>query len=124
MDGMFFLTRSSKSRSPALAVYLRGGGSCTINGVADGAYGAYWCIGRDWNTYMKGFLTTAGSWRFRTPVLFKTTSSTRYWTTWDWWGYPISNWQTSNYWTDWSFQLGNIAGTKSVKVPVRSMPSL
>ncbi len=124
VDAMVLLVTSSHRRSPVMGVYVRAHQRYRITGVHDGVYGIYCCFGRDWNNYTKGFLETESRWRWRSPVAFNTTSSTRYWTTWDWWGYPISNWQTSTHWTNWTYNINRYYDHYVAKVPARKFPLL
>jgi hypothetical protein len=75
MDAMFILTRTSSPRTPVLAIYLRKRSSATVDRVPDGRYVAWDCMGRDWNAYTRGFLTTKEPSRWRDPLVFATKRS-------------------------------------------------
>jgi hypothetical protein len=102
IDAMVILTRTSSANAPVLAVYVREGSKTTVNNVPDGRYIVWHCIGRDWNTYMRDFLTTEEHSRWRDPLVFSTTSSTSYWSD-AYYNYS----QRHTGWTNWTLALGN-----------------
>jgi len=102
IDAMAILTRTSSPKAPVLAVYVRKRGKTTLNNVPDGRYIVWDCIGRDWNTYMRDFLTTEEHSRWRDPLVFSTTSSTSYWSD-AYYNYS----QRHTGWTNWTLTLGN-----------------
>lgn len=78
-DGVVVLTRAG-SKSPLLAVYVHGRKDCTVSGIPDGSYHVFYWLGRDWNWYMHGFLTTKDRARFTRPMAFNTRAWTNTWT--------------------------------------------
>jgi hypothetical protein len=126
-DAMVILTRTSSPKSPVLAVFVRKGAKATINGVPDGRYIVWDCIGRDWNTYMRDFLTTEEHKRWRDPLVFSTSSSTSHWTTTSsdaWYVYTWGHSQTHVQWTSWSMTLGRGPSKHTTVTSSRRFPSL
>jgi len=122
-DAMAFLIRSSKTMAPVVVVYVRGHSKAKIANVADGAYGVYWCFGRDWNTYTSDFLVSSGRIKYLKPLVLHTTSSTNYWTTWDSWGY--TRWsQSSTHWYNWTYFLAKGTGKYQTDVTESKFPGL
>ena len=119
VDGMVLLTKASAQRTAVLAVYVRAHQSTTVYGIPDGSYFVWDCSGRDWNRYTRDFLTSLGRYRWKKPIVFATTSSTRYWTE-GWTDY----WQTSTHWTDWWIRLGSGSGKVSKAVSASAFPRL
>lgn len=79
VDGVVVITRSSARKVPAIACYVGARRSCTISGIPDGKYWIYYSLGRDWNTYTDGFLTTKKRGVFRSPCKFVTSTWTTSW---------------------------------------------
>jgi len=102
IDAMLILTRTSSPYTPVLAVYVREKSKAIVNDVPDGRYVVWDCIGRDWNSYMRDFLTTEEHSRWRDPLVFSTTSSTSHWSDAR---YNYSQRHTN--WTNWTVTLGS-----------------
>ena len=126
-DAMVLLTRVGSLRTPVLAVYVRAKHKTTVNNVSDGRYVAWDCIGADWNSYTRDFLTTLLRHRWRTPLVFSTSSSTSYWNTYSsdaWYIYTWQHSQTHTSWTNWTLTLGSRAGKNAVSVSSRQFPKM
>jgi hypothetical protein len=111
-DAVVVLT-STSSRKPLLAVYVRRKANCTVSGIPNGKYRVYYWIGRDWNRYMHGFLTTDDRGRYQDPLVYSTKSWTSSWTD----AYYRYTQQNTEY-TTWTLSLyvvyGGTAGVTSV----------
>lgn len=119
VDAVVILTRTSSPKSPVLAIYVREGKKTTMNNVPDGSYVVWDCIGRDWNTYMRDFLTTEEHSRWRDPLAFSTSSSTNYWSDAS---YRYS--QRSTHWTNFTLTLGAGPSKYSTVTSSRRFPKL
>jgi hypothetical protein len=127
IDAMVILARTSSPKSPVLAVYVRAKNKTTVNNVPDGRYVIWDCIGRDWNSYMKDFLTTEEHSRWRDPLVFSTSSSTNYWTTYSsdaWYVYSQRHSQTHTEWSNWTLTLGSGPSKYSTITSSRRFPKL
>jgi len=127
IDAMVILARTSSPKSPVLAVYVRAKNKTTVNDVPDGRYVIWDCIGRDWNSYMKDFLTTEEHSRWRDPLVFSTSSSTNYWTTYSsdaWYVYSQRHSQTHTEWSNWTLTLGSGPSKYSTITSSRLFPKL
>jgi hypothetical protein len=80
VDGVVVLTRTSARKVPVIACYVRARQSFTIEGIPDGSYWMYYALGRDWNSYTDGFLTSTERGYFRSPAKFTTSTWTTSWT--------------------------------------------
>jgi len=111
-DAVVVLT-STSSRKPLLAVYVRRKANCTVSGIPNGRYRVYYWIGRDWNRYMHGFLTTDDRGRYDDPLEYSTKSWTSSWTD-AFYRYTQQNTQ----YTTWTLSLyavpGGSAGVQQV----------
>ena len=127
IDAMVILARTSSPKSPVLAVYVWAKNKTTVNNVPDGRYVIWDCIGRDWNSYMKDFLTTEEHSRWRDPLVFSTSSSTNYWTTYSsdaWYVYSQRHSQTHTEWSNWTLTLGSGPSKYSTITSSRRFPKL
>jgi hypothetical protein len=108
-DAVAVLTRGSNKHRAVAAVYIRGGKTARINGIPDGTYVLWDCCGTDFNWTMRDFFSTVEHKRWRQPLTFNTTASTRYWTSyWSDYSYNYSQGhsQTTTHWTNWTVTLG------------------
>jgi len=126
-DGIALMVRSNAPRKPVIAVYVRAGGSCTVTGIPDGVYGVYFCLGRDWNTYTRDFLTTLERARYRAPFAFSTSSWTTSWTEYQvgWWDvWAITHYQRHTQTSNWTIYLNPIHQGRwmTAYVPSRRFP--
>ena len=127
IDAMVILTRASAPRTPVLAVYVRAKSKAIVSRVPDGRYTAWDCIGRDYNTYMRDFLTTEEHVKWRDQLVFATKSTTNYWTTYSsdaWWVYSQRHSQTHTDWTNWTLTLGNGPSKYSTITTASRFPKL
>ncbi len=104
---MFILARTRSPRTPVLAVYVRGHRSATVRSVPDGRYIAWDCIGRDWNAYTRGFLTTEEYSRWRDPLVFSTVRS-----------------RGHVRWRNWTVTLGSGPSKQATVTSSREFPRL
>ena len=111
-DGVVVLTRTT-SKSPLIAVYVRGRTSCTVSKIPDGSYRVYYWLGRDWNWYMHGFLTTVDRARFADTMAFSTRSWTNSWN--DAYYRYTQRWVQP---TGWTITLYGVTGGKGRTVTV------
>jgi hypothetical protein len=81
VDGVVVLTRTSARHVPVIACYVGARKSFTVAGIPDGTYWIYYTLGRDWNTYTDGFLSTTERGLFHSPDKFTTSTWTTSWTT-------------------------------------------
>ncbi len=103
-DAVVVLT-STSSRKPLLAVYARGRASCTLSGIPNGKYRVYYWIGRDWNWYMHGFLTTDTRGRYKDLLSYSTKSWTSSWSD----AFYLYTQQNTQY-TTWTLTLYGVEG--------------
>ena len=126
-DAMVVLTRTNSPKNAVLAVYVRRAKTATISGIPDGRYTVWHCVGTDWNTYMRDFLTTQEHKRWKAPGVFSTSSSTNYWTTTSSDARYIYTWshsQTHVQWSNYTMTLGFGPGKYTVATSSSRFPSL
>ncbi len=103
-DGVVVLT-STSSKSPLLAVYVHARREAVMTGIPNGKYRVYYWLGKDWNWYMHGFLTTNDRGRFKDAMEFTTSSWT---STWSDAYYRYS--QRRTQYTAWTLSLYGVSG--------------
>ena len=126
VDAMVVLTRSSNLRRPVLAVYVRNHGQTKVGPIPDGEYVFWDCIGRDWNWYMGDFYAADEHKRWRSPLVFSTSSSTNSWTTsWSdaWYIYTQRHSQTTVHWANWVITLGSGPSKRTKIVSTSDFPT-
>ncbi len=119
IDAMVILTPAGGSDTPVLAFYVRAKSRTTINKVAEGSYIAWDCVGKDWNSYTRDFLTTLQCVRSRDPLAFSTSSSSS--TTYSP-GYTTVTTYTQG--SEWTITLGMGSGKYDRVISARSFPKL
>lgn len=78
-DGVVILTLMDEQ--PAMAAYIRAGGSFTVDGIQDGEYLLFFSTGADWFGEGRAFLRNPRRMRFDESFPFSTTSwSSTIWT--------------------------------------------
>ena len=119
-DAVAVFTRSGDKRKAVLAVYVRAGKKAKITGIPDGTYVFWNCIGSGFNWTMRGFYDTLEFKRWVDPLKFKTTQTTKRWTTY--WSdarykYSQGHRRTTTHWTNWTITLatGESKYTKAVE---------
>ncbi len=119
-DAVAVFTRSGDKRRAVLAVYVRAGKKARITGIPDGTYVFWNCIGSGFNWTMRGFYDTLEFKRWVDPLKFKTTQTTKRWTTY-WsdarYNYSQGHRRTTTHWTNWTITLatGESKYTKTVE---------
>ena len=86
-------------------MYVRRRANCTDSGIPNGKYRVYYWIGRDWNRYMHGFLTTDDRGRYDEPLEY----STRSWTS-SWTDASYRYTQQNTQYTEWTLSLYGVPG--------------
>jgi hypothetical protein len=104
-DGVVVVTRTSARNVPVIACWVEARHKWTVTGIPDGSYWVYYTVGRDWNTYTDGFLTTTRRARFHTPMRFSTSTWTTSWST-----YAYNYTQGHVQWSVWRITLNPVAG--------------
>ncbi len=119
-DAVAVFTRSGDKRKAVLAVYVRAGKKAKITGIPDGTYVFWNCIGSGFNWTMRGFYDTLEFKRWVDPLKFKTTQTTKRWTTY-WsdarYNYSQGHRRTTTHWTNWTITMatGESKYTKAVE---------
>ncbi len=73
-DAMVVLTKP-ESRKAVASVYIRGKKTALLKGLANGKYGLYYSMGRDWNWHMRDFFAVGERGKFSNPLDYSTSSS-------------------------------------------------
>jgi hypothetical protein len=66
---------TANSKSAALMVYVRAGGTSTTNGIHDGTYDVFMTTGSDWDSGAKSFTRDCDYEQFTEPAVFRSTST-------------------------------------------------